>query len=575
MASTTPGPAPSPERPPSVGVAVPGGVDDPHGVADRLRLELVLRAGGFGTWVWDSASSVVRWDPELEAVFGWAAGTFPGTYDAWRSCLHPEDRDAVVAHVRDAVERRGTYEIRHRIVWPDGSVHWIEGLGQVTLGPDGTVTGTIGCARDVTHRVEAEERLAAAALVSASAAARTELLQSVTADLAGAVSVDDVVRALAANADGLSHAQGAAVGLLDRAGRTLVVSSSFGFTPRQMVGFEHVPVDAATPLSECVRTGQEIVLTRTQMIDRFPDLAEASAGTGSTLLAALPLVVGGSTLGALLLAFRGPVDAGQLDLRLLRAVATQSAQALDRARLIGRLGEVAEHLQSAMEPDRLPLVPGFELASVYRPGGDELEHVGGDWFDLLELDEGRFAFSVGDVMGRGVPASTTMTRIRTAIRAYASVDGAPLAVVSTLDRFARTEAPDDFVTLVYGVLDAATGDVRFVTAGHLPPVLVAEDRTARLVDDEAGVPLGLPGCRVEAELHLAPGATLLLFTDGLVERRDRGIDEGLGALLDAVRSTGTGIPLEEQLRELVATMTADGAADDDVSALMIRRGATP
>ena len=336
-----------------------------------------------------------------------------------------------------------------------------------------------------------------------------------------------------------------------------------------------MPVDAATPLSVCVRTGQEIVLTRAQMIQRFPDLAAATAGTGSTLLAAMPLLVGGSTLGALLLAFRGPVDADQLDLPLLRAVATQSAQALDRARLIGRLGEVAEHLQSAMEPDRLPSVPGFELASVYRPGGDELEHVGGDWFDLVELDEGRYAFSIGDVMGRGVLASTTMTRIRTAMRAYASVDGAPLAVVTTLDRFARTEAPDDFVTLVYGVLDAATGDVRLVNAGHLPPVLAGLDGTARLVDDEASVPLGLHGCRVEAELQLAPGATLLLFTDGLVERRDRGIDEGLTALLDAVRRTGARVPLEERLQVVVEMMTADGAADDDVTALMIRREGTP
>ena len=500
MASTTPGPAPSPERPPPVGVA------DPAAVADRLRLDLVLRAGGFGTWVWDSATAVVHWDPELEAVFGWAAGTFPGTYDAWRECLHPDDREAVVTHVRDAVERRGTYEIRHRIVWPDGSVHWIEGLGQVTLGPDGTATGTIGCARDVTRRIEGEERLAAAALASASAAARTELLQTVTADLAGAVSVDDVVRALARHADGLSHAQAAAVGLLGRSGRTIEISSSFGFSAAQLQGFEHVPLEATTPLSVCVRTGREIVLTRVQMIERFPALAAATAGTGSTLLAAMPLLVGGSTLGALLLAFRGPVDADQLDLPLLRAVATQSAQALDRARLIGRLGEVAEQLQSAMEPDRLPSVPGFELASVYRPGGDELEHVGGDWFDLVELDEGRYAFSIGDVMGRGVLASTTMTRIRTAMRAYASVDGAPLAVVSTLDRFARTEAPDDFVTLVYGVLDTATGHVRLVNAGHLPPALAGPDGAARLVDDESSVPLGLHGCRVEAEVHLAPGS---------------------------------------------------------------------
>jgi PAS domain S-box-containing protein len=566
MTSTTPGPAPAPEHRPSVGVVVPA-------AEDSVRLDLVLRAGGFGTWVWDSATAAVHWDAELEAVFGFAPGTFPGTYDAWLACLHPDDRDAVVSHVRDAVERRGTYQVRHRVVWPDGSVHWIEGLGRVTLGDDGQVTGTIGCARDVTARVLAEERLAAAALTSATAAARTELLQSVTADLARAVTVHDVVTTLARHADGLSQAQAAAVGLVDRSGRTIEVSSSFGFTGDQLRGFERVPVEASTPLSEGTRAGREIVLNRAEMIARFPDLAAATAGSGNTLLAAVPLLVGGRTLGSLMLAFRGPVEADQLDLPLVRAVATQCAQALDRARLIERLGEVAEQLQSAMQPERLPTVAGFELASVYRPGGDELEHVGGDWFDVIELEPGSYAFSIGDVMGRGVLASTTMTRIRTAARAFASVDGTPLAVVATLDRFARSEAADDFVTFLYGVLDTDTGRVRLVNAGHLPPVLATADGEARFVDDAAGVPLGVPGCgRTEAELYLGRGESLLLFTDGLVERRDRGIDDGLAGLLDAVHRTAYRRPLDGRLQAVVARMTADRAADDDVTALMVRRG---
>jgi len=178
-------------------------------------------------------------------------------------------------------------------------------------------------------------------------------------------------------------------------------------------------------------------------------------------------------------------------------------------------------------------------------------------------------------MGRGVLASTTMTRIRTAIRAYASVDATPLAVVATLDRFARSEAPDDFVTLVYGVLDTAHGRVRLVNAGHLPPVIATMDGTALLADDAASVPLGVPGCRrTEAELHLGPGDALLLFTDGLVERRDRAIDDGLSALLEALRRTGAHVPLDESLQSVVTLMTADGAAEDDVTALVIRRGGT-
>src|SRR3954453_8002146 len=130
---------------------------------DEQRLRLVLRAGGFGTWVWDAASGVTTWDEQLEAVFGLPPGGFEGTYEGWKARLHPDDRDRVVATVQQAVADRSTYDINHRIVWPDGSVHWVEGLGQVTLDDTGAATGTIGCTRDITHRKLIEEQLAEAA----------------------------------------------------------------------------------------------------------------------------------------------------------------------------------------------------------------------------------------------------------------------------------------------------------------------------------------------------------------------------------------------------------------------------
>jgi serine phosphatase RsbU (regulator of sigma subunit) len=179
-------------------------------------------------------------------------------------------------------------------------------------------------------------------------------------------------------------------------------------------------------------------------------------------------------------------------------------------------------------------------------------------------------------MGRGVLASTTMTRVRTALRAYAFVDASPLVVIGLLDRFVRTEAPDDFITLLYGTLDAATGRLQFVNAGHLPAVLVDADGSSALVDADAGVPLGVPGHgRVESDVVLQPGSLLLLFTDGLVERRDRGIDEGLSELMHAVCRTAAVEPVEARLEAVVAQMTSDHAADDDVTALLIRRGGTP
>ena len=540
--------------------------------AQDQRLRLALQAGGFGTWVWDKASGVTTWDAELEGVFGLPPGGFDGTYEAWLSKLHPDDRPDVLRHIEDAMARRGTYEIRHRILWPDGSVHWIDGLGQITIDDDGEPTGSIGCTRDVTAQVMVEEQLAAVAMDARRDALRAELLQSVTASLAGAMSVDEVAGILRMQVEGLLGADGAAVSLIDRSGTTLGIVSSFGFDQELTDTYVTIPMRASTPMTDAARFGRAVVVQASEVSDRYPALAAVSAGTGHTLLCAMPLQVPGRALGALLLTFTGRTSFEPDELLFVESVAGQCSLALDRARLVDRLGEVALTMQDGLALQDLPRIAGFEVAAVYRPGGDEMEHLGGDWYDALELPDGLVALVIGDVMGRGVASAASMVRVRTAARAYVWVDPTPEVVLRKLDAFVQREAPDDFITLVYATLQRQTGALRIINAGHLPPLLWEAEASARFLRSQPGLPLGLTEvARTADDATVYPGAAMMLFTDGLVERPDEDIDGSLKRLQDAVWAEHMDGPLQSMLDRVVGVMTAGQDRGDDVTALVIRR----
>ena len=187
---------------------------------------------------------------------------------------------------------------------------------------------------------------------------------------------------------------------------------------------------------------------------------------------------------------------------------------------------------------------------------------------------GLVVLGVGDVMGRGVASATTMSRIRTAARAYAWLDPEPAAVLSKLDAFVSRETPDDFVTMLYAVLDPGSGCMRLVNAGHLPPVHISAGGTCTQVVGPTQLPLGLTAAaRPLHLLRLEPGDALFAFTDGLVERRDQAIDASLAALVDVLRTIPPRARVGQIIERVVAELTADLAPGDDVTALIVRRAA--
>jgi hypothetical protein len=279
------------------------------------------------------------------------------------------------------------------------------------------------------------------------------------------------------------------------------------------------------------------------------------------------LTVSGGRIGVLVLDFAASVD--EADESFLGALAGQCAIALERARLYERERATAVTLQRSLLPDRLPVVPGVELAASFLAGAAEAD-VGGDWYDVFALPDGRVVLVVGDVMGKGVRAAAGMGRLRSALRALAHANPLPEAVLSGLDRvFTATEDADQIATLVYLLVNPAARRAAVGAAGHLPLVLRRAGRPPELVDAGSGsTPLGWPEPRSQRTLELGPGDLLLGLTDGLVERRGRDLDEGLADLLEVV---GTGDePVADLVERVSAALHPDTPGHDDATVLAVR-----
>jgi serine phosphatase RsbU (regulator of sigma subunit) len=261
----------------------------------------------------------------------------------------------------------------------------------------------------------------------------------------------------------------------------------------------------------------------------------------------------------------------EADVEFGEDLASRAAVAMDNAQLHTQLRDAALQLQHAVLPDLPPDVPGWELAAHYQPSGRT--EVGGDFYDVCPLEDGRMAVFVGDVMGRGVAAAAAMAQMRSAVRAFIAVDPAPEHVMGKLDRYFRAFDLEQLVTVAYLVLDPASDELELVNAGHLPPVVLRADGTATTLPVVGGPPLGLADDpRVVQRLPFAAGDAVLGYTDGLVERRDEDLDVGLRRLEAWVPGMFRAGPATTALR-LLAEELRDRSRDDDLAMVFVRRQA--
>ncbi|MFE1443090.1 SpoIIE family protein phosphatase [Streptomyces sp. NPDC058739] len=251
---------------------------------------------------------------------------------------------------------------------------------------------------------------------------------------------------------------------------------------------------------------------------------------------------------------------------------TDHAEAAERLRASERRQrETAVTLQRSLLPQELEEPDDLRIAATYQPGGTEAA-VGGDWYDVITLGGGRTALVIGDVMGRGVRAAAVMGQLRTAVRAYARLDLPPHEVLQLLDGLATEIDANQIATCVYAIHDPNEGRLVYASAGHLPILVRDENGTVQRADEPTGPPLGTGGwMHSSGSIPLGPGSTAVLYTDGLVERRDADLDEGIAALERALAGA-TGSPqviCDRLLRS--AGVTADH--DDDVAVLVLQQPA--
>ena len=355
-------------------------------------------------------------------------------------------------------------------------------------------------------------------------------------------------------------AEAAALLLLQEDGTLSITSSDPVVATRP----DRVTADAG--IAGRVLASKSPVLLHDPPASELADALILDAGIASIL--GVPLIAHDEVIGVIEVGVCGPRRLGPEDVDLLRLTADRVALAIEHVRAYGREHHIAETLQRSLQPRTLPSLPGVALAGRYLPAATEAE-VGGDWYDAIGLAGGRVLLVMGDVSGKGLAAASMLGALRSAIRAYALEGHGPAQIAERLNTFVRAEpSREHMTTLVLAVFDPVDAELTFVNAGHPPPLTLHPDGTPQFLDGARSVPLGvLPFPNYAQEtVALEPGGAVVLYTDGLVERRAENIDRGLDRL--ALAADG---PLEAEALcdRLLGAALPTGATSDDVALLAL------
>jgi serine phosphatase RsbU (regulator of sigma subunit) len=385
-------------------------------------------------------------------------------------------------------------------------------------------------------------------------------LQAITDAALSRLDDHDFLPVLLARARDILQADTAAVLLLDSPSGQLVAAAAAGLEEEVRQGVR-LPVGRGFA-GRVAASARPVILDR---VDPTTVLNPILTAKGIRSLVGVPLIAGGRVIGVLHVGSLTPRRFTSDDVSLLQLAADRAAIAVQSQRTADDQIATAA-LQRSLMPSGLPAVPGLQIAARYVPGSGV---VGGDWYDVFVLPSGELGVVIGDVAGSGLPAGIVMGRMRSALRAYAMETADPAEVLDRLDRKMQHFEPGALATVLYAVLDPALDRVHISSAGHPAPVVAVPGEKGALVDGVGGLMIGVdPRARRQVTtVKFAHGAVLCLYTDGLVERREYPLDEGLARLCDAVAAQAP----EQVCASVMGALVGNAPARDDIALVTLRR----
>jgi anti-sigma regulatory factor (Ser/Thr protein kinase)/uncharacterized protein YigA (DUF484 family) len=393
---------------------------------------------------------------------------------------------------------------------------------------------------------------------------RLEDVQRVTEAALAYLDLDDLLKELLDRVTGILDADTAAVLLVEDDGQTLAARAAKGLEEEVERGFR-LPVGRG--FAGRIALAREPVVIQDLEDSTIQPVNPLFREKGVRSLLGVPLVVEGELIGVIHVGSLTPREFHDGEIELLQLVADRVALSIERSRLMVQ-GQIATTLQRSLLPRRLPQLPGLRMAARYLPAAVE-SAVGGDWYDVIELHSRSIGFVIGDVAGHGLAAATFMGQLRSAIRAYALDTDGPAEVMTKLAAFSD-HMRSRMATVIYATLNLTTWEARIARAGHPYPLLIRADGSAEYLSAGGGPPIGTVGGHAydEQSLTLSAGETLLLYTDGLIERRGGKLSDGERALLEVATSS----PDEPELKcqGIISRLTKDTTIADDIAILAVQ-----
>ena len=526
-----------------------------------------------GFFTWEFSSGEVVCDPVTYRMHGLPEDS-AATLDTFLSRVPEADLPQLRAALEHMVASTGTYQLEYRVTSEDGGLRSMETRGRVMPGPDGQPARMMGVVVDTTAtraQREAEQRRLR------DVADRARRMHEFTAALASAITVNAIIEAAQTGIG--AYGADSLILVAERDGQ-LAVAASCGLDPDTVDALSGLTSDRPAPISVAIQWGAPVYISSPQLLaEDYPHVAERLRDVAPRAWVALPVRDSRGQVGACLFGFPEPQEFAAEERAQLFAASALLALSLERARMHEFQGALAAELQRGVLPRGKLAASGLTIATRYKPATSGVE-IGGDFYDVVQLADGRAALVIGDVEGHNLIAASLMGRLRTTVHAYAREGHGPAEVMARANQWLVDLNANDpdlalFATCCFVVVNPATRELAVCRAGHPPALLAPPSGQPEVLDCDAGLPLGVDAAAEYSttQTTVEPGSLLVLTTDGLM-LADSADEQHLISLLAMLRP-GAADDLEVLADDLLSLPRRQTRRADDVALLLARVDSAP